>query len=49
MLKKVAKQIVMTTVYGVMFIRAKDQIKKQLKEHLTEDEELSQASMTSQN
>ena len=43
--RKVVKQTVMTTVYGVTFIGAKDQIKKQLKEHLTEDEALSQASM----
>ena len=42
--RKVVKQTVMTTVYGVTFIGAKDQIKKQLKEHFKDPEALSMAS-----
>lgn len=43
--RKIVKQTVMTTVYGVTFIGAKDQIKKQLKEYISDPETLSKASM----
>lgn len=43
--RKVIKQTVMTTVYGVTFIGAKDQVKKQLKEYITENDQLNHASM----
>lgn len=45
--RKIVKQTVMTTVYGVTFMGAKDQIKKQLREYYnyTDDEDLKNASV----
>ena len=43
--RKVVKQTVMTTVYGVTFIGAKDQIKKQLREYIADIDTLNKASI----